>query len=91
VAVSASREFGHDACRMLLSMAILAFRDHFVLILMTGRARQCTVLCLGRREEIICFAVACSAIYGSRISRVRHDLRHVRLMALLAVGRGHVG
>ena len=91
VAISAFREFSHDTCRMLLSMAVLAFRDHLVLFLMTGCAVQGCVLCLGRLEEIICFAVACRAVYGSRVSCIRHDLGHMRLMAFLAISRGHIG
>lgn len=91
VAISAFREFSHDSCRMLLSMAVLAFRDHLVLLLMTGCAVEGCVFCLGRLEEIICFAVACRAVYGSRVSRIRYDLGHMRLMAFLAVSRGHIG
>ena len=49
------------------------------------------MLCLGRLKEIIGFAVACRAVYGSRVSRIRHDLRHMRFVALLAVSRGHIG
>ena len=91
MAISASREFGHDTCRMLLSVAILAFRDHFVLFLMTIGARQGRMLCLGRFEEVVWIAVACGAIYGTCIRSVGHDLRHMRLMALLAVSRHHIG
>lgn len=91
VTISASREFGHDTCGMLLSMAILAFRDHLVLFLMTGCARQGCVLCLGLLEEIICFTMACRAVYGSRVRRIRHDLGHMRFMALLTVSRCHFG
>ena len=90
VAIPAFREFDHDAFRMLLSMAILAFRDHFVLFLMTVRARKGGMLCLGRFEEVIWIAVACGAVNGSRILRVSYDLRHMRFMALLAVSRGHI-
>ena len=91
VAISAFREFSHDSCRMLLSMAVLALRDHLVLLLMTGCAVEGCVFCLGRLEEIICFAVACRAVYGSRVSRIRYDLGHVSLMAFFAVSRGHIG
>ncbi len=91
VAISALREFGHDACRMLVSMAILAFRDHFVFFLMTVRALQRAVLCLRRGEEAVCISVARGAVFGFRISRIRHNPGHMRLMALLTISRGHIG
>jgi len=90
MAVSASREFGHDACGMLGPMTILAFRYHLVLFLMAECASERAVFRLGRAEERKCVLVARSAELGRRVTRVRHDLGHMRLMALFAVLRAHI-
>jgi len=61
MAIPASREFGHDARGMLGPVAILAFRYHLVLFLMTERACERAVFRLGRGEERKCVLVACGA------------------------------
>ncbi len=90
MAISASREFGHDARGMLGPVAILAFRYHLVLFLMAECAGERAVFRLGRAEQRKCVLVARGAEFGWRPIRIRHDLGHMRLMALLAVLRAHI-
>lgn len=51
VAVCTFREPGHDACCVRHAVAILALRNHLVLLLVTGYAEKCLVLCLACYKE----------------------------------------
>ncbi len=91
VALEALRELGHDACGVLVAMAILTLGDHLVLVLMTEGAIERAMLRLGSREECGGLFVACRAELGVGVRRIGHDLGHVRLVAFFAVSRRDVG
>lgn len=90
MAIPASRELGHDTRRMLSAMTILALRDRLMLFLMAECARKRAVARLRCSEKCIRICVTGGAEFGCRIIRIRHDLGHMRLMALLAVLRTHI-
>jgi hypothetical protein len=85
VTVAAFRELAHDAGCVRHAVAILAFRHHLVLLLVTGYAEQGFVLGLAGDEHVVCFCVAGRALLGRCVSSVHDILRLVSLVALLAV------
>lgn len=90
VAIAASREFGHNAFRMLVSMAILALRHVSVLFLVTEGAVQRVVQRRRRVQKIECGFVARGAVFGFNLIGIPYHPGHMRLMALAAVGGCHV-
>jgi len=91
VAVAAFRELGHDACCVRHAVAILALRNHLVLLLVTGYAEQRFVLGLAGNEHVECLGVAGSALLGRCVGSVHDIPRLVSLVALLAVAWALIG
>jgi len=91
MAVTTLRESGHHACGMGNTVAVLAFRDHPVHCLMAVCTGECLVLRAagGEQREGVC--VARAAVLGRDIGCVGHGLRHVCLVAFLAIRSRHVG
>jgi len=90
VAVRAFRELAHDAGGMRNAVAILAFRHHLVLLLVTGYAQECLVLGFAGNEQAVCFCVTGSTLLGWGVGCIGDGFWHVSLMALLAVARALV-
>jgi len=61
VAIITFRELGHNTCRMLLTMAILALRHHLVFCLMAEGAIEIFVFRLTRAEQFEGLLVTCCA------------------------------
>lgn len=91
VAIGAFRELGHDSCCVWYTMAILAFRYHLVLLLVTGHAEKSFVFGLAGTKQAECLAVTGGTLFGRRISSIDYCLRHVCLVAFFAVTRALVG
>ena len=96
MAVAAFLELRHDACRMLLAVAVLALGNHLVLCLVTKCTGKVFMLSLAGCEYVKCpFMAACTElrrhiIICNRFRRVSHmtffavrshHIRRVRLMA----------
>ncbi len=90
VAHAAFRELLHDRRGMLVAMAVLAGRYHLVFRFVAGNARLGLMLGRRCRQESVGFRMAGRAILVRDIGAVGHHLRHVRLVALLAVRRSHL-
>ena len=88
VAIAALGELAHHALRMRCAVAILALRNHFVLGFVTAYARY--VLMFSRRsgQEVVGFLVASHAIFVGKVAGVGDGYRHMRLVALFALGGG---
>ncbi len=91
VAVAALVEFGHHSGRMRRAVTVGTFRDHLVLCLVAESAGEGLVFCGTCGKQIERLFMACAAVFGRHIGCVGDDLRHVWLMATLAVGVHHVG
>jgi len=89
VAFAAFRELPHHSGRMGRAMAVLAIGDHLVFFLMAEGTGQGRVFCLAGCQEAECLAVAGAAILRSYVGGIGYILRHVCLVALLAIGRSH--
>ena len=90
MAVTAFRESGHHACGMGNPMAVLALGDHLMHCLMTERTGECLVLGTAGGEEREGIRVARAAVFGRDVCCIGHCLRHVRLVAFLAIRNGHI-
>lgn len=75
---------------MLLAVAILAVRHHFVLFLMAECAVECAVNCLRGREQIELLAVACRTVLGVNVGSVAYFRGHMHFMAFVAISRGNI-
>ena len=91
VTEAAFRELRHHGWRMTSAVAVLALRNHFVLGLMAGGTGQFTMFEFTCCKEIARFLMAGGTIFGRRLVVIGHVLRHMRLMALFAVGNRLVG
>ena len=87
VAVTTFRELGHDTCCVWNTVAVLALRNHLVLLLVTGYAEERLVLSLAGCKHSKCLTVACTALLGWCVSSVDNIFRLVSLVAALAVSR----
>ena len=90
VALAAERDDLPD-CRRVTLVAVLALRNHFVLLLVTGYAEQRFVLCLAGNKLVICFCVTGSTLLGRGVSSVSNSFRHMCLVTLLAVAGTLIG
>ena len=91
VAAVAFRELSHYARRMGRAVAALAGRHHLMLFLVAECAGKGTVLGIARRQGLQDIAVARPAVFRGNVIGIGHPVRHVRLVAFPAVGRGHLG
>ena len=91
VAVSTFRELGQHCRRVWRAVTGLALRYHLVFSLMAGDASQVLVLELAGRKQFVSLLVTSGAVLGRGFVIIDNVLRHVCLVALLAVGRGLLG
>ncbi len=90
MAIAALGEFGHYSCRMFVTMAVLTLGNHLVLVLMAERAGKRLMLGRIRSKQCNHPGMTCAAILRWDIGRVGYNLRHMRLVTLLALGNCHV-
>jgi len=91
MAVTTFREFGHHACGMGSTMAVLALGDRLMHCLMAERTGECLMLGAASREQREGIRVARAAVFGRDVSCIGHSLRHVCLVAFLAIRNSHIG
>ena len=91
VTVAALPELGHHPCRVRRPVAVLAFGYGLVFILVAEGAGQLRMLCLaGCKEAESLLMTGGTGLVGNG-GGVGDGLRHVGLVALLAVGSSHLG
>lgn len=91
VAVTAFREFGHDACGVWYTVAILALGYHLVFLLVAGYAEERFVLGFAGDKQAERFGVTSAALFRRGVSCICHVFRLMRFVALLAVSSGLFG
>lgn len=90
MAIAAFRESGHHACGMGSTMAVLAFGYHLMHCLMTERTGERLMLGAAGGEKCEGIRVARAAVFGRDVCCIRHGLRHVCLVAFLAIRNRHI-
>ena len=88
VAIAALGELTHHALRVRCAVAILALRNHLVLGFVTAYARYGLMFSRRRGQEVVGFLVTSHTILVGKIAGVGDGNRHMRLVALLALGGG---
>jgi len=91
MAITAFRESGHHACGMGNTMAVLALGDHLMHSLVAERTGECLMLGAAGGEKCEGIRVARAAVFGRNVCCIRHGLRHVCLVAFLAIRNCHIG
>ena len=88
--VTAFLESGHHTCRMRCPMAVLAFGYHLMHYLMAERTGECLMLGAAGGEKCEGIRVARAAVFGRDVCCIRHCLRHMSLVAFLAIRNCHI-
>lgn len=76
---------------MWCAMAVLALGYHFMLALVAGYAQQLAVFGGACLQQIGCCFVTCRTVSIRQLCRISYHIRHMGLMAVLALCGGHFG
>jgi len=90
MAIAAFRESGHHARSMGSTMAALTLGHHLMHCLMAERTGERLMLGAAGGEKCEGIRVARAAVFGRDVCCIRHCLRHMSLVAFLAIRNCHI-